>query len=179
MLERIGTLCAWPGRVVGWLLLPLMVIVLVTVAAASLGWNEFLRWGVDLPVLGPALTVNSLLDLQWYIFALVALFGTVYAFREDRHVCVDFLSARFPDAGRRLVQLFGDVIFLLPFCTVMVWYGIDFAERAWVTGEGSSYGGLLDRWLIKACVPLAFGLLGVAGMARVISNLRALAGRHG
>ncbi|MDZ7810079.1 MAG: hypothetical protein U5L11_07860 [Arhodomonas sp.] len=41
----VAALCAWPGRVVGWLLLPLMVIVLVTVAAASLGWNEFLRLG--------------------------------------------------------------------------------------------------------------------------------------
>ena len=166
--------CSLPGRLAGWLILPLIVFVCAAVLAAKLGVNSIVGWKNELPVVGSALTVNSLLDLQWYIFAVIVLFGGVYAFRDDHHVNVDFLSSAFSPRVKKLVQIFGDLFFLLPFCAVIAWYGSKFAYTAFLSGEGSTYGGLLDRWIIKACLPLSFVLLGICAVARALSSIASL-----
>lgn len=172
--ETVIALCALPGRVLGWLLLPLIVFVCAAVAAAHFGLNSLASWEGAIPVIGSAITVNSLLDLQWYIFAIIVLFGGVYAFRDEHHVKVDFLSANFSPRTRRVVALVGDVLLLLPFAAIIVWYGSKFAYSAYLSGEGSTYGGLASRWIIKACLPLSFALLGIAGIARAVASLHAL-----
>jgi TRAP-type mannitol/chloroaromatic compound transport system permease small subunit len=67
-------------------------------------------------------------------------------------------------------------LLLIPFCLIITYYGYFFALTAWNTGEGSAHGGLQSRWIIKACIPLAFGLLAAAGVVRVIAGLAALCG---
>ena len=37
VLDRIFAACSWPGRIVGWLILPLIASVCLTVLAAQLG----------------------------------------------------------------------------------------------------------------------------------------------
>lgn len=174
---KILNACTLPGRIVGWLILPLILFVCLTILAAKADINTFVRWESDIPVIGRAVTVNTLLDLQWYIFALVALFGGTYAFRDDRHVMVDFLSASFSDRARMLIRIAGDLMLLLPFCAIVAWYGFDFAMKSYATGEGSTYGGLASRWLVKAAVPAGFALLGLAALARAGATALALAGR--
>ncbi|MDZ7810080.1 MAG: hypothetical protein U5L11_07865 [Arhodomonas sp.] len=67
------------------------------------------------------------------------------------------------------MQLFGDVIFLLPFCAVMVWYGIDFGRA----GLGRRRGLQLRR----AAGPLADQGLRPAGL-RVAGRGGLRAGDH-
>lgn len=165
-MRLILDLCALPGRFIGWLLLPLIASVCAALYAAQVGFNAFWDWEGRVFLLGDAITVNSLMDLQWYLFALIALFGGVLAFRDDAHVSVDFLSSRFSPRLHSALRVAGDLLFLLPFCVIMCWYGVKFATTAFNAGEGSSYGGLMDRWVIKACLPLAFGLLGLSALAR-------------
>lgn len=163
-----------PGELVGWLILPLIVSVLMTVLAAKMGWNAFLRWDSSLPVLGNAITVNTLADLQWYIFAIIAIFGGVYAFRDGQHVSVDVFSSALPPRVRLGLTVFGDLVFLLPFCAIIVWYGWSFTLTAFNAGEGSSYGGLMDRWLIKAIIPVGFALLGIAALVRALATIHSI-----
>lgn len=160
-----------PGKLVSWLVLPLILSVLLTVFAAKMGWNSFWRWEEVVPVLGTGITVNTLADLQWYIFAIVAVLGGVYAFRDNQHVSVDVFAAGLPKRVRLGLRLFGDLVFLLPFCVIIVWYGWKFAVTSFNSGEGSTYGGLMDRWLIKAIIPAGFGLLGLAAVVRAIDTL--------
>ena len=44
-LRWLQSVCVWPGRVAGWLILPLIVSVCLTVLAAQLGMNMFVEWG--------------------------------------------------------------------------------------------------------------------------------------
>lgn len=161
-----------PGKLVGWLVLPLIVSVCLTVLAAKIGWNAFWQWGEAIPVLGRGITVNTLTDLQWYIFAILSVFGGVYAFRDNQHVCVDVFSAGLPKKVQLGLRLFGDLVFLLPFCAIIFWYGWSFALTSFNSGEGSTYGGLMDRWLIKSIIPVGFALLGIAALARAVQTLR-------
>lgn len=163
-----------PGKMVGWLVLPLIVCVLLTVLAAKLGWNAFWRWNEPIPVLGTGVTVNTLADLQWYIFAIIAIFGGVYAFRDNQHVSVDVFTSGLPRRVRLALSAFGDLVFLLPFCVIIFWYGWSFTVTSFNSGEGSTYGGLMDRWLIKAVIPVGFALLGIAAVVRAALTIRAI-----
>lgn len=173
-LNGMMAVCAAPGRYIGWLVLAIILMVCLAVAAAQLGINNYGKWDMNLFMLGRGISVNTLLDLQWWCFALVVLFGGAVAFREDKHVSVDFLSANFSPRVRLIVQTVGDLVLLVPFCAIIIWYGSKFALSAWTSGEGSSYGGLSNIWVIKSFVPIGFALLGLAGLARAGLSIHTL-----
>lgn len=176
-LTRLIDHCTLPGRAAGWLILPLIVLVCLAVLAAMTGRNAFADWEGQVFLLGGGITVNTLIDLQWHFFTVLVLFGGVLAFRDGAHVSVDFLSSTMPPRVQAILRILGDLLFLVPFCAIMAWYGWGFAETALRSGEGSSYGGLNDRWLIKSALPLGFALLGIAGAARGLRDvLRLLRG---
>ena len=168
-LKRLIDLCSLPGLVVGWLVILLIVLVCLAVIAAQLGINNYGSWSGNIFVFGSGVTVNTLLDLQWWCFAIIVLFGGVLSFRDKEHVSVDFISASFSPRTRLLLQMIGDIVLLVPFCAIIIFYGTKFSVTAWNSGESSSYGGLRDVWLIKAIVPIGFALLGIAGLARAVT----------
>ncbi len=171
MIETLRSIekgCAWFGKLAAWTV-PLLVIgVCLGVVMAHLRMNELLHWGFDLPVFGERLSLNGLTDLQWHLFAVMVMLGGVYTLHENKHVCVDFIASRFSDRTRLLVTILGDLFLLLPFALVMTWFSWKYAASAYATHEGSSYGGLMDLWIVKASMPLGFGLFVVFGVARVL-----------
>jgi TRAP-type mannitol/chloroaromatic compound transport system permease small subunit len=171
LVQRV--LC-WPGKVVSWLIIPLVLSIILTVLSARQGWSVLLEWETRIPVIGKALTVNSLVDAQWYIFALIVLFGGVWAYFEDRHVTVDFLAVSFSPRRRAYISIFGNLVFLLPLCVLILWFGSKFAMTSFTTGEGSIQGGLEAHWLIKGALPASFFLLGMAALVSTIGQIRAL-----
>lgn len=175
ILKRLMAALCLPAAWLSWLTLPLILTILVSIVLAAMGQNTLISWEGSVPVLGRGLTVNGLFDVQWYIFALLVLFGGIWALRDDRHVSVDFLSLMMGPRARLWVRMIGDLIFLLPFCAIIAWYGWNFAEVAFRTAEGSTQGGLNARWLIKAMLPLSFGLLGLLGLIRAIGTAIQLA----
>ena len=160
-----------PGKLVSWLILLLIVSIIISVIAAKLGISTLIAWDVRLPILGNALTVNSLVDLQWYIFALIVLFGGIWTYFEDRHVTVDFIALHLSPQTRAYISVFGDIFLLLPLCIIIAWYGSSFAAVSWQTGEGSNQGGLIAHWLIKGALPISFILLGISGVLHAISMI--------
>lgn len=167
--------CAWFGRAAGWLVIVLMILVCLTVAAAQLQINTFASWQGAIPVFGEQISVNGVVDLQWYLFAILVMLGGAFTLTSDGHVRVDVLAVSFSPRLRALVGIAGDLLLLLPFAVIMVWFSTRFALSAFQSGEGSSYGGLLDRWVVKAFLPLGFGLLVLSALARALRTLAGLA----
>ncbi len=170
-LASVERACAWFGRLASWTLPVLVLSVCVSVLLVQLRANELVNWGTSIPLFGERLTLNGLSDLEWHLFAIVVMLGSVYALRDDAHVSVDFLSSHFKPRTRKIVTLLGDLLFLLPFACIMTWFSWRYMMSAYASGEGSSYGGLIDRWIIKAVMPLGFGLLTLFGVARVLRLL--------
>lgn len=175
MLERIGHalmhVSAWPGRVSSWLVLPIILAVLVAVTGTMMRLGDLFGWGFAIPLLGTHLSITGLAELQWHLFAVMVMLGASFALAEDRHVRVDFIYAKFQGRGKAVVDIIGDLVLLLPFCAIVGWLSFNFVGLAFRSGEQSDYGGLTDRYLVKAILPIGLALLFTAGLGRIIRNV--------
>jgi TRAP-type mannitol/chloroaromatic compound transport system permease small subunit len=175
VLERVGhaivEASAWPGRIAAWLLLPMMALVLLAVVGSLMGVGQIASWEADLPLFGSDLTLTALSELQWHLQAIIVMMGMSYALARNAHVQVDMISAKFSPRGMALVNLVGDLLFLLPFCAIIGWLSLDYVSYSYATGEQSNYGGLTDRYLVKAILPIGFAVLALSGVGRVLVHL--------
>lgn len=130
-------------------------------------------------------------ELSWHLYAAIFLLGIPYALRTKSHVRVDLLYENFKPKTQALVDLVGCVIFLFPFCLVVIWAGWEFAASSYQLGTQpdslSSFfkqlfnggigersqdpGGLLNRWIIKGVIPLSFLFLLLSTIAFFIERL--------
>lgn len=168
MEERKG-----PGL---WLLavatIVLMCAIVLQVVASALDLNPILTFDAPRPVLGNAITLNTLLDLQWHLLMLIGLMPVALVWMLGSHVRVDFIYNKMSSRRQAWVNLAGNLIFAAPFFFLMLPAAWTFMMRAWTSDEGSASGGLNDLWLIKAVLPLGLGLLALAIVIETIRLVR-------
>lgn len=164
----------WIGRAAAWLIMPILVAVLIGVVLAAVHVGTIASWDSDVFLLGSKLSLASIGDLQWHLFGIMLLLSLPGSMVNDAHVRVDFFRQYMSERVKGLVDLIGHLVFLLPFASILVWHGFDFALRAFNLGEGSDYDGLYDRFLLKSFIPLGFSLLAIAGAGLIILRLREL-----
>jgi len=161
LADAIDSLNEWIGRLTAWLVLALVLLVC---------------YDVTMRYLFQAGSV-ALQELEWHIFALIFLLGAAYTLKHDEHVRVDiFYQASWMTPRRQaMVNLFGCLFLLLPFCVLMIISALPFVEQSFGWAESSpDPGGLPYRWLLKAMIPAGFVLLVLQGIALVIRSLQVI-----
>jgi len=108
-------------------------------------------------------------ELQWHLYSVGFLLGMSYAYQADAHIRVDVLHENFSNSTKAWIELYGILLLLLPFVALILIFSVRFVESSWALGEvSSSPGGLPLRWLIKAVLPLGFGLLLLSALSRLL-----------
>ena len=111
-------------------------------------------------------------ELQWHLYAVGVMFGVSYAQATDSHIRVDVVAMRLSDTAKRVWEIFGIVVFVLPFVFVVFYHSLDFVAESWRLNERSDAPlGLPWRWAVKSVIPLSFGLLGVAAISRLVRDV--------
>ncbi|WP_087016074.1 TRAP transporter small permease subunit [Thaumasiovibrio subtropicus] len=114
----------------------------------------------------------ALQEMEWHLFSTVFLLGVPYALKAGGHVRVDLIYERLSHRAQAIIDLLGTLFFLLPFCLLVFWYGIDFAKESYALGESSGDpGGLGYRWIIKAMIPVAFISMAISGIGLLLHSL--------
>ena len=139
------------GRAVAWLS-GLMVLVVI--------FDVFLRY-----VLQQA--DNRVSELGWHLFALIFLLGAGYTLKHDRHVRVDLFYDKFSGKDKSWVNLIGNLIFLIPWCILVIYASYGFAMESYSVNERSpNPDGLPARYVIKFAI--LFGIFFL--LLQAISN---------
>ncbi|MEM7542740.1 MAG: TRAP transporter small permease subunit [Pseudomonadota bacterium] len=142
----------WLGQTASWLW-PLLMLVIVG--------NVILRY-----FFGEGRI--ELEELQWHLYAAGFLLALSYADIHDSHIRVDVLHERCPPRIQAWIELYGTLLLVLPFLSLVLYFSGPFVVASWSLGEVSqSPGGLPYRWLIKGVLPLGFALLLLATIARL------------
>jgi len=117
-------------------------------------------------------------ELEWHIFALIFLFGAGYAFKHDKHVRVDLFYANFSKKDKALVNLVGTLLFLIPWCILIIIYSFEYAMTSYEIGEGSpDPGGLPARYLIKFSITIGVVFLLLQAIAILFRSIITLNGQ--
>ena len=117
---------------------------------------------------------NAWLELQWYMFAVVIMFGASYTFKKNEHVRVEILYLMLSERGQLWLDMIGTLCFLIPACLLLSYLSWPFFHQSYVVGEISSNAGGLIRWPIKIVIPVGFVLLALQGVSEVIKRIAAL-----
>jgi TRAP-type mannitol/chloroaromatic compound transport system permease small subunit len=120
---------------------------------------------------------NSWLELQWYMFAILVMFGASYTFKRNEHVRVEIFYLFLSERGQLWLDLIGTLFFLIPSCLLLSYLSWPFFMQAYSVGEISSNAGGLVRWPIKIVVPVGFVMLALQGVSEVIKRIAALQGQ--
>jgi len=151
--ERIGRVCDW----------------LVLLACLVSAGNAMVRYAYDA-------SSNAWLELQWYMFAVIVMFGAAYTLKRNEHVRVDLLYMQMSRRGQLWLDILGTLIFLMPTCAILAWLSWPFFEQSFAVREISQNAGGLVRWPIKIVMPLGFALLALQGLSELIKRIAFLSG---
>ena len=130
------------------------------------------------------LASNTLLEAQWYLFSIIFFLGFAFILKRNTHVRVDFLYQNFGPKARARVNLFGTIVFLLPFCLLGIYVTFEPVLRSWGLRPDGSWGmwerspdaGGLPRAPLKSMILVAFALLILQGVSDIIRHIAVLRG---
>jgi TRAP-type mannitol/chloroaromatic compound transport system permease small subunit len=151
--EKIGVVCDW----------------LVLLACLVSAGNAMVRYAYDY-------SSNAWLEVQWYMFALIVMFGAAYTLKRNEHVRVDIFYMTLSERGQLWVDIIGTVLFLLPVCLLLAWLSWPFFMQSYLADEVSGNAGGLLRWPIKLALPVGFLLVALQGVSELVKRIATLRG---
>src|SRR5947199_8650656 len=125
--EKLGGICNW------------LVLAACVVSAA----NALIRYAFSY-------SSNSYLEMQWYMFAILVMFGASYTFKRNEHVRVEILYLMLSERGQLWLDLIGTLCFLIPSCLLLSYLSWPFFADSYHTLVMSGNAGGLVRCPIKA-----------------------------
>ncbi|MEO0517869.1 MAG: TRAP transporter small permease subunit [Cyanobacteria bacterium P01_A01_bin.116] len=147
------------GKLAYWL-----VLVMIGVGV----WNVLGRYLGN--AIGQNLSSNALIETQWYLFDLVFLLGAAYTLQHNEHVRVDVFYDRWNKRRQAMANLFGTLVFLLPFSVLVIYFSWGSVLQSWAVRETSPDPGGLARYPIKSMIIVSFLLLIAQGISDAIKN---------
>jgi TRAP-type mannitol/chloroaromatic compound transport system permease small subunit len=157
LIDRASTAL---GRSVAWL---------IVAAAVISACNAIVRKTFDW-------SSNSLLEIQWWLFALVFLLAAPWTLAVNEHIRIDVVNSRLPVRVRNIIDLVGHIFFLLPTAAMIAVTSWLFFATSFQQNEQSPNAGGLPQWPIKALIPVAFACLFVQGLSELIKRIAIMRG---
>ena len=158
--RAIDALSAIVGKAISWLLLAAILIS----ALNAISRKVF------------SVSSNAWLESQWYLFSAVFLIAAGYTLLANEHVKVDLIYGKLPRKGQIIVDIFGTIFFLMPFCLVTVYLSWPVFLQKFASGEVSNNTGGLLQWPAWLLIPIGFGLLALQGVSELIKRIAILHG---
>jgi len=153
MTERVGRLVYW------------LVLVVVLISAANAVVRKLFNY-----------SSNSYLEIQWYLFSVIFLFGAGYTLLRNEHVRIDIIQGRLSRRAQNWIDIIGIVFFLWPMSVIIMWLSWPLFLDSYARNEVSTNAGGLTIWPARLMVPIGFALLIMQSVSELIKRIAFLRG---
>lgn len=155
LIDAIGE---WSGRIVGWLILPLIAAMTYEVAIRHV-WQPTL-WAYD---------------ISYMLYGALFMLGAAYTLYRGAHIRTDFLYQKWPVRVQAAVDAFSYLFLFFPGIAIFLWLGAEFAWTSWLREERT----VSSSWMpiiypLKAVMPAAAALLLLQGVSEFLKCIYAL-----
>jgi TRAP-type mannitol/chloroaromatic compound transport system permease small subunit len=157
VIRGIDTVSDWSGRIAGWLVIPLILVMAWEIAVRYVAKPTF--WAFD---------------LSYMLYGALFMMGAAYTLHRGSHIRTDFLYQMWPVKVQASVDAFCYLFLFFPGIAVFFWLSIDFAVVSWRREERS----MSSAWMpylypLKTVLPVALGLLLLQGIAEFLKCVHA------
>jgi TRAP-type mannitol/chloroaromatic compound transport system permease small subunit len=159
--EALRKFVDFVGRAGSWLFIPVVMITVMDVVLRKIGVQYWL-----ITHFGRMFDSTVLQELEWHfhtgLFTLVLAYGYVW----NTHVRVDLIREHLAFRKQAWLEFLGLTFFLLPFCSVVLYFAVVYAYDSFMMNEiSASTVGLTHRWIIKTVLVFGIFMVIVAGIA--------------
>src|SRR5689334_6359814 len=154
MTERVGRLVYW------------LVLVVVLISAANAVVRKLFNY-----------SSNSYLEIQWYLFSVIFLFGAGYTLLRNEHVRIDIIQGRLSRRAQNWIDVTGIIFFLWPMSIIIMWLSWPLFLDSYARNEVSTNAGGLTIWPARLMIPVGFALLLIQSVSELIKRIAYLQGR--
>ena len=109
-------------------------------------------------------------ESAFLMFGMQYMLSGAFAYREDQHVRVDVIYAKFSTRGKAIADIITSVFFFI-FVGTMFWTGARFAMDAVQVGEHSFTEWGIQYWPVKLAIPVGAALLLLQGFSRLLRDI--------
>ena len=154
--NKLDMFLSFVGKIGAWCAIPLIAIIIFDIIS-----RRFF-------VLGS----TKLQEMEWHLHAALFLLALGYGYLKNSHVRIEIIRERFSIKTKAWLEVIGVLLFVLPYTGLVIYFGINFVSRSFVSGEVSAaMTGLSHRWIIKSFIPLGMSFLWLAGIAVLLRNI--------
>lgn len=163
--DAIDRVLARIAHLFGWLFIALVIVICFDVITRKVGFQ--------LPIFGS----TPLQELEWHIHGLLFLPWLGYCYIRNVHVRIDVFTANLGARKQAILEVFGILVFAIPYCLVATYFAFEFFEVSFMQGETSDApNGLRFRWVLKGALFLGLVLLDLAVASVLMRKLVQLNG---
>jgi TRAP-type mannitol/chloroaromatic compound transport system permease small subunit len=144
----------------GWLFIALVIVICFDIVTRKVGFQ--------LPYFGS----TPLQELEWHIHGLLFLPWLGYGYVRNVHVRIDVFTANAGPRKQAILEIFGILIFAIPYCLVATYFAYEFFAVSYMQGETSDApNGLRFRWIMKGALFLGLVLLNIAVLSVLMRKI--------
>lgn len=160
-LSSINSMSQWSGKVIGYLILPLVAVVVYT-ALMRYAFNKPPIWGFEVTL---------------FIYGLHFVLAGAYCLNVKAHVAVDVLPRHLSLRGQNVIEIVASLVILFV-CGMLVWLGSKWAWEATKILEHSIHQTAFNPpvWWYKWAVPVSAGLIALQALANLVGAIQNLLG---
>ena len=158
VIRLIDAISVWSGRVVAWLIVPLIGAMTYEVMIRYL-WQPT-QWAYD---------------VSYMLYGAMFMLGAAYTLYRGAHIRTDFLYQKWSVRTQATMDALCYLILFFPGIALFLWFGGEFAWASWIRGErtvGSSWMPVI--YPLKAMIPVASALLLLQGVSEFLKCIYAL-----
>ena len=157
--RRLDPIAIWSGRLVAWLIVP-MVLALAYEVVARYVFNAPTLWAYD---------------MTFMMYGSFFMLGAAFTLQRRGHIRTDMFYANLSPRRQAAIDAVCYVLMFMPFVAVFLWFGWGYFLKAWVTGERFvSSPWMPVTWPFKFAMPLTGVLLAVQGVSELCKCLHTL-----
>ena len=154
--NKLDAFLSFAGKIGAWCAIPLIAIIIFDIVS-----RRFF-------VLGS----TKLQEMEWHLHAALFLLALGYGYLKNSHVRIEIIRERFSIKTKAWLEVIGVLLFVLPYTGLVIYFGMNFVSRSFVSGEVSAaMTGLSHRWIIKSFIQLGMSFLWLAGIAVLLRNI--------
>ena len=159
LVYGIDTASRIAGRIICWMLVPLMLAMVYEVVARKL-------------FVAPTMWAY---DISRMLCGAMFMLGAGYALSKGVHIRADFLYRNWPARRQGMVDAALYVLFYFPALIFFTWVSYDYAADAWIRGERS----MDTAWMaplapLRTAMPAGAVLLLVQGVSELLKSIHAI-----